>query len=155
MIPLIQATGNASRGDDGFGPAVLERLRPLRPAADLQHVPAATPEMVLEWQGRSLVILLDALQGPGKAGHLHLLDLRSGPAPAGAWPVTSHGFHPGTATELAGSLGMLPDKLLLLGAIGADFSRGAHLSPLLTACLDEAVPMILARLPPGPPGTEL
>ena len=49
MIPLIQATGNAARGDDGFGPAVLERLRPFRPAADLQHCPAATPEMVLDW----------------------------------------------------------------------------------------------------------
>ena len=72
---LIVGVGNVDRGDDGFGPAVVDSLR--------RHVPGrvldagTTPESyahLLACSGADNVLLIDAVAMGRRPGHLELLD---------------------------------------------------------------------------------
>jgi len=59
--PLLLALGNPDRGDDALGPALIDALAQSRAArCDCLVEYQLQPEHVLDLQGRSLVLLIDA-----------------------------------------------------------------------------------------------
>ncbi len=59
-IPLIIGIGNPTRGDDGAGPRVVERLRQERPEGRYHVVQQLTPELAEELASAEVVVFVDA-----------------------------------------------------------------------------------------------
>src|SRR3954471_23893458 len=93
---LVAGVGNVFLGDDGFGPAVLDRLgeRPLPDgvrAVDygIRGVHLSF-DLLDDWDA---LVLVDALPGEGPAGELRLLEVTDADL-AGVPPLGAHGVPP-------------------------------------------------------------
>jgi len=73
---LIAALGNPLMGDDGIGPAILDRLarRPLPPGVRTVDLGSDSLMLPAVWAGEPRVWLLDALSGGAAPGTVHHLD---------------------------------------------------------------------------------
>ncbi|MGD9896825.1 MAG: hydrogenase maturation protease [Candidatus Methylacidiphilaceae bacterium] len=142
---LIAGLGNPDRGDDGFGPAVLARLAPLR----LPHVEMAVCRRPLDlldlWPDRRLALLVDAALPWKQPGRLTRLEPLLQKMPLAACSST-HSIGLTQAIELALALGMLPGRLVVYAAEAHDSTFGAPLSPPVAAAVEEAVRGIVEEL---------
>jgi hydrogenase maturation protease len=144
---LVAAIGNPDRGDDGFGPAVANRLRGRVPAGvRVIECGGDVLSVIEEWAGFSAVIVVDAAAPIGRPGRIRRLDLR-GPSPLVAFARGStHAFGIAEAVELARSLGRLPRHLVVYLVEGERFDIGAPLSPAVSDAVDRVAETILAEL---------
>ncbi len=144
------ALGNPARGDDGFGPAVLDALRKTSPTAGDLHRAGDDALALLDlWADRPWVIAIDAADTGATPGTHRRLDVADGFLPAGPARVSSHGFGLAEAVELGRRLGRLPRRLIVHSAAGACFAAGAGLSPAVAAAVPstaEAVRRDIAAL---------
>jgi hydrogenase maturation protease len=140
MLVRIIGIGQRAAGDDGAGPAVLDRLRTggaVRTELELCEVaePAALLPLL---EGARRVIIVDAALAAGEPGAvlvLHPADLETRPLS----PVSTHGMSVGQAIALARALD--PDKVcddIYLVAIAAERPRG--LAYGLSARVAAAIP---------------
>ncbi|QSR85470.1 hydrogenase maturation protease [Methylacidimicrobium sp. B4] len=140
---LVAGLGNPDRGDDGFGPAVIAHLARLAlPEVDLLAFRRPL-DLLDHWEGRGLVLVLDAALPQGKPGRLHRID------PLWDWELlppaasaSTHGLGLAEAIELGRTLGRLPGQIILYAVEGSSFAPGAPLSPSVAAAVDEAVERI-------------
>src|SRR5512145_2694414 len=111
---LVLALGNPLRGDDGIGLAVLEQLkhRDLPPDVELLDGGTCGLEIVLEFGGRSAVVVVDAAGFGGEPGELRRFDLLALAPRSAEWGV-GHAHGLAASIELAGALGLLPPQLVL------------------------------------------
>jgi hydrogenase maturation protease len=136
---LVLGLGNPLAGDDGFGRAVIERLRArpeLAGAADVRDAGTDLLAHIETFGTYQEVVLVDAVIGAGPAGEVAVLD----EATFTAWPGTSAScheispvlaiklfrrLHPEAATRIA--LVALHGDTLRAGAVVADdaVARGA------------------------------
>jgi hydrogenase maturation protease len=155
---LVLALGNPLRGDDGAGPAVLERLavKGLPNGVELIDGGLAGLEATLHLQDRRRAIILDAADFgalPGAWRRVPLDGLQD--APLGA----ASGVHEAGLREallLGEALGILPPEVVLYLIQPRQTGWEAGLSEDVSACLDtvcEAVHSELSRGGP-PPGDE-
>jgi hydrogenase maturation protease len=140
----IIGVGNADRGDDGLGLAVIAALEAAPPpGAELATARADMLALLDAWGPTDRVFLVDALAPGGAPGRLVRID-------AGAAPVTdelgafasTHAFNLAETIELGRALGRLPARLVVYGIEGVDFAAGAALSPAVA----RALPELLTRL---------
>ncbi len=143
---LVLALGNPLRGDDGIGPAVLERLRAttLPPGVTLQDGGTPGLETVLLWEGYARVVIVDAAaigETPGAwrrftpaEATLTANDLHA--------RVTVHYAGLAEALALAEALGKLPAEIVIYGI------QPQHIdwTPELSAPVREAIPAICAAI---------
>lgn len=145
--PLIIGIGQPWRGDDAAGLAVVENLD--APGADvLDHHGEGLGLMAL-WEGRGLVILIDAAasaQPPGTLGRFE----DTLPADAAA-RSSSHAFGVFEAVETARALGRLPPRLIVHTIAGGCWDLGAPLSPDVAAALPALRAAVLEDLALGRP----
>jgi hydrogenase maturation protease len=155
---VIIGVGNEFRGDDGAGPVVLARLAELvPPGVDLVASDGEPANLLAAWDDASVAIVVDAVQaGSAPPGTLHRLVIPGPAAPPGAEPVPegagmsgSHQLGLGSAIGLAQALGRLPERLILHGIQGGDFSLGAGLSKPVAGAIDGLVVAVVADLPGG------
>ena len=131
---LLIGYGNPGRGDDGLGPAFVERIEArglpdLDTKIDYQLKVEHAPLLV----GASAVVFVDAWMG-------EQAPFRFSPVrPAGSGDVTSHSLSPATVLTLAGTLFGATPEAHLLAITGADFGRVHEgLSPVAQDNLDRA-----------------
>lgn len=132
---LVIGYGNPSRGDDGLGPALAERLEALaRPGVTVESDYQLSIEHAALAAAHDVVIFADAAAGTTTPFSLTPL------SPADELRFTTHAVTPAQVLGLAGScFGAAPDAFVL--AIRASALGGFHegLSPDARAALDLAV----------------
>ena len=152
---VLAALGNSLRHDDGAGPAVARyalrvakgTLRtavvednPLRLLEVFDDVCRAGPD--------SLLIVVDAISSGRPPGTVRLIwlgaDASTAAAAAAPNASSTHGLGFAQAYRLAGSLGVLPARVALVGVEGADFSRGEGLTPEVEAALRPAASLVVS-----------
>ncbi|CAA6606142.1 Hydrogenase maturation protease family protein [Rhodospirillaceae bacterium LM-1] len=146
---LIIGIGNEFRRDDSAGLLVAARIeaRNLPGVEVLTHHGEGTGLMSL-WQGRSLVVVVDAVSSGQDCGTLHVVNTRCEPIPSGWTLFSSHAFGLAEAVELARDLGELPQSLWIVGVEGKDFSHGQELSPAVAHALENAVTKVIELVRP-------
>jgi len=155
---LVLALGNPLRGDDGAGPAILQRLAaiPLPDGVELVDGGLAGLETVLHLQHRRRAIILDAADfgaAPGTWRRVSMDTLRL------ASPANTPGLHEAGLREallLGEALGILPPEVAvyLIQPRQTDWVPG--LSEDVSACLDPVCRAVESELRAGgpPPGDE-
>jgi hydrogenase maturation protease len=144
---LVVAIGNADRGDDGFGPAVAQRLRGrVPPTVRILERSGDALTLIEDWNSFPPVIIVDAMMPTTKPGRIHRLDLTHGPLPIGCSPRSSHAFGVAETVELARSLGRLPQCLFAYVVEGEQFGTGAPLSPAVAASVEDVAERVLNEL---------
>ena len=125
---LVLAIGNPDRGDDGFGPAVAQRLRRrVHPTVRILERSGDALALIEDWDGIPSVVI-DAMAPISEPGQVHRFDLTDSPLPIGFAPSSSHAFGVAETVELARSLGRLPRYLVAYLVEGEQFGTGAPLS---------------------------
>lgn len=150
---LIAGVGNVLRGDDGFGPAVIQALEadgPLPAGVVMLDVGIGGISLVHELLDRcDGLILVDAVERGGAPGTLYVLEPEVAtpdqiPANEHAFLATDlHEVVPGRVLLMARALGVLPPQVRIIGCQPEeteDFSL--ELSPVVAKAVPEAVATI-------------
>lgn len=145
---LVAGVGNIFFGDDGFGPAVIERVRSLADANLPSSVDVADygirgvhlAYQLLEGRHHTLV-LVDALPMDEAPGTLSVMEAAPEP-PAGA-QLDAHAMSPGAVLECLSALGGGLPRVVVVGCQPGAFDTGMALSPEVAPVVDEAVHLVL------------
>lgn len=115
---LLIGYGNPGRGDDGLGPALVERLRTLDlPGLALDSDYQLTPEMAADLVAHDRVVFADATLEPLSQPRLMRI------APRSPARFTSHGLDPAEVFYLAQNLFAAESEVFVLAIPGTDFGR--------------------------------
>jgi len=155
MRILVAGVGNVLRGDDGFGIAVLERLRSGRfasePSVAFWESGIAGVSLVQELMRRfDALVVLDAVDRGGYPGQVFVLepdlDRVRRIAKEGA-AVDLHEAGPEGVLVMAAAAGALPKEVFLVGAqiVSCD-DLGAGLTPALAGAVADAARRVEAIL---------
>lgn len=146
----VIALGQPAAGDDGVGPAVLERLRArgVPPGVELRAAAEASAlvELVLL---DGPVVVVDAALGLAP-GEVRVLD-EAALATAPLSPVSTHGLSAGGALALARSIapGRVSPRLAIVAiGIAPPGRLGVGLSPEVAAAVDAAAGAVLRCVAP-------
>jgi hydrogenase maturation protease len=145
---LVIGIGNPDCGDDQAGLVVAGKLK----AQAICHtrVIESTGDCLslLEiWKDAESVILIDAARSGAEPGTLYRLEGGAQPLPVGLVRRSStHGFGVAEAVALARSLNRLPQRIVVFGIEGKNFSAGAPLSSEVEAVLDAVAERIRAEV---------
>lgn len=143
---LVFAWGNPSRGDDGLGPALFERLEAQRQAGRLPGVDLLTDyqlqvEHALDLQGRECVLFVDAsvsAPAPCELCSLH---------PERDISYTTHAMSPGSVLAVYEQInGQTPPPAFLLTIRGYEFGLGKDLSSQARTNLQQAHDLVIELL---------
>ncbi|MDP9375747.1 MAG: hydrogenase maturation protease [Chloroflexota bacterium] len=124
---LIAGVGNVLRGDDGFGVEVARRLMahpPQVPGAAVVVIETGIGGLHLVQEllsGYDALVILDAVERGAAPGTLFLLEPE--PVDPASWPTEvrrdffadTHYAEPSHALALAGGVGVLPPRVLVVG----------------------------------------
>jgi len=150
MRPLVIGVGNPDRGDDGVGRVIAQRLGKLSlPDVDIDEASGEAAALLSLLQGREMVMIVDACQSNGAAGHVRQFDVSAAPLPSPVRAISSHGFGVPEAIELARTLGELPARTLVIAVEGQAFELGASLSPEVHDAVETAIDLICTTLHGG------
>lgn len=137
---LIVGVGNAFRGDDGVGPAVVGLLRDRLKGAQLNCLTiqdAVEPLSLIEtWNGASAVVLIDAMCSGATPGSIRRFEAGDGKFPPTGLRASTHGLDVFDVIELARSLSKLPPTVIVYGVEGRAFEVGQPLSAEVAAAFD-------------------
>ena len=125
---LIIGVGNAQRGDDAAGLALVAALDGCV-SIDTVLCQGDMTQLFDLWQGHASVLVADMIQLPGaRVGAIHRFDVSQHGLPYAA-SHSSHGLGIAQAVEMARALDVLPSQIEIVGIVGGDTSLGAPLSP--------------------------
>jgi len=145
----VLSLGNVLMGDDALGPTVMAHLQAgWEPHPDCEFLDLGTPGLDLHPHlvGRDSVIFLDVVRTDGAPGEVRTYDreavLKHDPGPR----VSPH--DPGVreailALEFAGGA---PERVTLVGVIGAGMEQGEPLSDAARAAVPTALDAVLSVL---------
>lgn len=144
---VVIGVGNAYRGDDGAGLAVVERLRGRVPeGVDVVACEEEPTRLMDAWEGAESVVVVDAVASGREPGSLHRFDAGTEPVLARAFRSSTHAFGVGEAIELARALGTLPAHVLVYGIEGAAFAAREGLSAPVEAAVGLLADAVLEEL---------
>jgi hydrogenase maturation protease len=140
---VVVGVGNELRGDDAVGLAVARRLRGRLPdVVELVECEQEPSRLLDAWAGADVAFVVDAAGSGGEPGTIFRFDASAEPVPARVFRSSTHAFGVGEAVELARALGRLPERIVVYGVEGSDFTAGAPLSAEVAA----AVELVAARV---------
>ena len=138
---LVAGVGNVLRGDDGFGPAVTERLGHLPEGVHVIETGIGGIALLQELMaGCDGLVLIDALDRGAPPGTVFVIE-----------PDVAEGVHvpdvhlanPDRVLMMAKTMGVLPDRVVIVGCQVAEVDQlGEGLSPQVQRALDVAVSRI-------------
>ena len=138
---LVAGVGNVLRGDDGFGPVVVERLTGLPDGVHVVETGIGGVALLQELlTGCDGLVLVDAVDQGAAPGTVFALE----PDVADAVHVADvHLANPERVLSMAKTMGCLPERVLIVGCqpVGMD-DLGAGLS----RAVERAVPAAVARV---------
>jgi len=141
--PLLIGVGMPFAGDDEAGRLVAERLAAHDQPFDIAETQGIAADLVLLFEDRARVLIVDACQSGAPPGTIHRIDATGGALPPYLGSVSSHGIGAGEAIRLAEALGLLPRRCDLWAIEGTDFTLGAPLSRTVA----EAVEICVREIP--------
>lgn len=142
---LVAGFGNLLLGDDGFGVRVLERLSKstLPPGVELLEVGTGGLNLVLTLMGGFTdLVVIDAVRHGRPPGTLCAFQPMAPGRTSGESGVDPHFAEPTRAMGLAAALGMLPDRVTVVGCEPESCELGMELSPAVAAAVDGAAEAI-------------
>jgi hydrogenase maturation protease len=139
----IIGLGNEFRGDDAVGLLAARRLRGvLGDRAEVVEAGVAGVELLEVMKGAGAVLLIDAVRSGQAPGTIHRLDASAGPIAPELFPRSTHTIGVGEALELARTLGILPNKVIVYGIEAGDTEAGHPLSPQVGHALNEIIELV-------------
>jgi hydrogenase maturation protease len=143
---LVAGVGNVFFGDDGFGPAVAQRLRAvdLPPGVEVRESGIRGIHLAYELlEGPELLIVADAVPRGGAPGTLYVLEPELDGVPGQA---DAHGMDlPSVFAAVAAMGGSLP-RVRIVGCEPESVEARMGLSPRVEQAVEEAVRLILELL---------
>lgn len=149
---LVAGVGNVLRGDDGFGPAVVEALDRSGPPPGVRTLDSGIGGMGLIHElldGFDALVVVDAVDRGDPPGTLTVLE----PAVPDAEAISAddrlamtdvHQLVPGRTMVMARALGILPPFVRILGCQPAEVDELiTELSPPVAAAVPEALEIVL------------
>jgi hydrogenase maturation protease len=144
---VVVGVGNAFRGDDGAGLAVVESLRPRVPAGvEVVSCEQEPSRLIDAWQGADAALVVDAVQSGADPGTVQRFDASREPLPGRVFRSSTHAFTVGEAIELARALGTLPPRVLVYAVEGHAFQAGEGLTEPVETAVEAAAKAILEDL---------
>lgn len=145
---LVIGIGNEFRGDDAVGLVVARRLcAHAGPWLEVREASGEATELMRLWEGRSRVVVVDAMRSGRPPGTIARFDALDGwHDTAGGRFASSHALGLPEAVALAKALDALPGSLVVLGVEGASFDAGAPMTPAVQAAAGQVVASVLADL---------
>lgn len=150
---LIAGFGNVLRGDDGFGPAVIDALESAGGlSTDARAIDVGTGGLNLVrelFDGYSALVIVDAVDRGGTPGTVYVLDVTVpdidtlGDRDRYALAADMHAAMPDRALLVAAAAGVLPSRVWLVGCQpGSCDECGAGMSEAVRNAIGEAVQLI-------------
>ena len=138
---LVAGVGNVLRGDDGFGPAVVERLHGLPPGVEAIETGIGGVALLQELlAGCAGLVLVDAVDRGAAPGTLFELAPEVGDA---VHVADVHLANPDRVLSMAKTMGALPPRVRIVGCQPAQVDElGRGLSPPVRAAVEPAVAMV-------------
>ncbi len=160
MTWLVVGLGSAGRGDDAVGPIVASGVAGLGlPCVDV--IAHADPTGLIEtWSAYTAVVVVDAVRTGKAPGTVLVLEAGAevGVLAEHDWNRSGRGgtqvLGLASAIELGRALGMVPERLVLVGVEAERTDPGAGMSPRVLAALDrvqEVVVRLVAQPAPAAP----
>ncbi len=148
MNTLILGLGNSLRGDDGVGPAVIEKLRnhpDLPPNVDLVDGGTAGLETAVYLQNRQKVIIIDAADVGCPPGTWRRFTLAEAQLLMGAAQMrgTLHTVGLAEALALAEALDIMPETLIIFGVQPEHVDWELGLSTAVASCIPDLCSQVL------------
>lgn len=122
-LPILVATcGNDWAGEDGFGPVVARLLHQrLLPGVELLDLGINPTRLVDYLPGRRELIIVDAMTAAGRLPAWEVVEFDwsdpARPALISERPVSTHGLSIPQQLDLAGTLGLLPPVVRVMGLV--------------------------------------
>lgn len=134
---VVVGIGNADRGDDAAGPALLARLQGALPAhVELIGVHGEATAVLGLLASADEAYLIDACRSGRPPGTVQRIDARLSHLPPASRECSTHGLGLAQALELARALGMLPRRCVVYSIEGGSYEPGAPLSAPVRAAID-------------------
>jgi hydrogenase maturation protease len=147
---LVAGIGNIFLGDDGFGPAVVQRLaaRALPTHVRVEDFGIRGVHLAYEVLGAvppyEITIIVDAVSRGGAPGTLYVIEPDTAPSPAGA--PDAHALGVEAALGFLARVGADAGRVLVVGCEAASIAPQMGLSEPVAAALDGAVDLLLQLL---------
>lgn len=142
---VVIGVGNALRGDDAAGQAVIDELERTGCPARLVRSDGNPTALMAAWRGARWAVMVDAIGAGPPLGAILEWEAGDAPLPAVLSPST-HLVGPAEAIELGRALGSLPGRLTVVGIAGADYSLGATMSPKVRAAVATVATDLASRI---------
>ncbi|MCX7621552.1 MAG: hydrogenase maturation protease [Acidimicrobiales bacterium] len=135
-LPAVIVIGSVFRHDDGVGPhcrpLIEAELRKRSLCAEVIELDGEPTRLLESWANRPLAVVVDAVRTGAPPGTVHVVavggsDWLGELAPSGT-TASSHALGITEAYALGSALGRLPDRLVLAGVEGLDFTEGVGIS---------------------------
>ncbi len=137
---LIVGLGNRYRQDDAVGLLVASRLKNISDdGVEVLEHDGDPLDLLPIWTGRTLAIVIDALNLRQTAGTIYEFDPDADLPPNRESIVSTHGHSLWDAWELAILLSQRPDRAVIVAVAGRLFGQGADLSTEVEAAIDGVV----------------
>ncbi len=147
---IVVGIGNADRGDDAAGLAVIQRLRSTLPEdVALAEECGEAATLLARLAGVGAAYLVDACASGAPAGSVLRFDAAAGPLPHHTFSLSTHGLGLAEAIELARALHELPESCVVYAIEGASFKAGDPLTPAVVAAVAHTAGRIEAELLDG------
>lgn len=153
---IVAGVGNVLRGDDGFGPAVVEALAGLElpERTEVADVGIGGMHLVQQLMGKPYdgLVLVDAVDRDGRPGQLYVLDVEVPDPAAGTdsdsrpLEVDLHQTDPSRIMLLARSLDALPPRRRIIGCQPESTDLRQGLSAAVEAAVEAAADTIAVLL---------
>ncbi len=135
------------RGDDAAGLLAARRLRGrVGSHVDVIEAESAGVELLDLMKGVQTVFLIDAMCSGQRPGTIHRLDASAGPIAPHLFPRSTHAIGVGEALELARTLGVLPNKVIVYGIEAGHTDIGHPPSSEVGRALHEVVERLLREI---------
>jgi hydrogenase maturation protease len=130
MSVCVVCVGNALRGDDAAGLAVLRLLEGALPDGVRVLGCEGEPVALLSaWEDCETAFIVDATHSGAEVGTVRRILAHEAPLPDDLGRGSTHVLGVAEAVELARALGRLPARTIVYGIEGSRFDTGAPLSP--------------------------
>jgi hydrogenase maturation protease len=156
MRILVAGVGNKLRADDAVGVEVANKLMAMELPAGVKVVETGIGGIALVQElqsGYDALVVIDAVDRGRPPGHVMLILLDVPHADEMEWGerydflADIHLATPTRALIMSKSLGVLPDKLLMIGCQPVDAETpGIPMSPEVTAAIDVAVKEVIRHI---------
>lgn len=147
MRQLVIGVGNEFRGDDAAGLIVARKLRACLPASSniIEHSGEGAALLEILRQAEQ-VFLVDAVRSGSAPGSVFRFAAHEQLLPTKFFHYSTHAFSIAEAVAMAHALQQLPQRLIVYGLEGENFSAGLGLSPPVQHAVAEVVERMVSEI---------